>query len=92
MKTKILGIGSAAFLALAGCEGMTPEGQALTGAALGAGAGYLTAEAFDANDNWQILATLAGAGVGSMVARNQQTGDCAYARGDGTYVVRPCPR
>ena len=29
--------------------------------------------------------------IGALVARNQRTGDCAYARGDGTYRVARCP-
>ena len=78
--------------ALAACTGLTPQQQTLVGITGGAAAGLLTAEVLDADDDWRIIAVLAGAAVGTLVARNTVTGTCAYARGDGTYYTAPCPR
>lgn len=89
-KTMILLAGATAVL-LAGCEGMTQQERMVVGGLAGATAGLITADALDANRNWTIIAGLAGATAGSLVARNQNTGDCAYARGDGTYRIAPCP-
>ena len=82
----------AASLALPGCMEMTPSEQNEAGGALvGATVGLITAKALGANTNWTVLTTLAGAAAGVMVARNQNTGECAYSRGDGTYYTAPCP-
>ncbi|MDR9393452.1 glycine zipper 2TM domain-containing protein [Roseovarius sp. SYSU LYC5161] len=80
-----------ATMALSACENMTPGQRALAGATGGAAAGLITAEALDANDNWRLIAGLAGAAAGTVVAQNTATGTCAYARGDGTYYRAPCP-
>lgn len=80
-----------AALATAGCQ-MTQQERTMVGALGGAAAGALTASALGANPNWTILAALGGAAAGTLVARNQNTGECAYARGDGTYYTAPCPR
>ena len=45
----------------------------------------------EADNDWTVIAGLTGAAAGALVARNQQTQQCAYARGDGTYNVAPCP-
>jgi hypothetical protein len=37
-----------------------------------------------------VIAALGGAAAGTVVARNTATGQCAYARGDGTYYRAPC--
>ncbi len=85
-------LASIAALGTAGCTGMTTADQnAVAGGVFGATAGLLTAKALGSNDNWTIIAALAGAAAGTMVARNQSTNDCAYARGDGTYYTAPCP-
>lgn len=90
MRKPILTLSAIAMLALAGC--MTPAEQRVAGgAAIGGALGLISAKALGANDNWTVLTTLGGAAAGAMVARNQQTRECAYARGDGTYYVRPCP-
>lgn len=80
----------AATMALAGCENMTQSERQIMGGLGGAGVGLVAANVLDANPNWTILAGLAGAAAGTMVARNQMTNECAYAVGDGTYRVRPC--
>jgi hypothetical protein len=78
-------------VALAGCQ-MTQTGQMAAGGLIGAGATALTAQALGANTNWTILAALGGAAIGTLVARNSFTGQCAFANGDGTYTTGPCPR
>jgi len=91
MRTKLIALTCAASLGLAGCYNtLTPDQQLAVGALGGAAAGLLAADIVDANNNWTILAALAGAAAGTMVARNSQTGKCAYARGDGTYYEAPC--
>jgi hypothetical protein len=78
-------------LGLAACD-MTPDQQRMaTGAAIGGGLGLLTAEVLGADTEWVIVSTLAGAAVGTLVARNTATGQCAYSNGDGTYYQAPCP-
>ncbi len=78
-----------ASLGLAGCIN-TNDNRELTGAAVGAGAGLVGAAVFDANPGWTVISTLAGAAAGTLVARNTQTDECAYANGDGTYRTVPC--
>lgn len=80
-----------AILALGACEGMTRQEQMVVGGLTGAALGGLTAKALENDDDWVIIGALAGAAVGTLVAQNNATKDCAYARGDGTYYVRPCP-
>ena len=80
-----------AVLAFAGCENLTPEQRTVVGLTAGAAAGLITAEALDADDDWRLIAALAGAAAGTLVAQNAATDQCAYARGDGTYFTAPCP-
>jgi hypothetical protein len=85
----------AAVLALAGCQNLTAQDQANLGLITGAGAGFLLAEAFDANPAWTVVAALGGAAVGQQVARNNATGQCAYyagrdSRGRALYRTGPC--
>lgn len=89
--TKLLVLGSAAFLALAACQATTPQERMVAGGLTGAALGALTAKALENDDDWVIIGALAGAAVGTLVAQNAATRECAYARGDGTYYVRPCP-
>ena len=70
---------------------MSPESRTVAGVAGGAAVGLMTAEALDADNNWRLIAALAGAAAGTVVAQNTSTGYCAYARGDGTYYRAPCP-
>lgn len=78
-------------LGLSACAevGNNPDtGPALAGGALG----VITASALDASPEWTVVAGLAGAAAGTVVARNQrQSTTCAYSRGDGTYYTAPCP-
>lgn len=76
---------------LPACENLTPEQRTVAGVAGGAAVGLMTAEALDADDNWRLIAALAGAAAGTLVAQNSTTGRCAYSRGDGTYYTARCP-
>jgi hypothetical protein len=92
MRPKITALGCAGVLVLSACTQMTPSDQsALAGGLTGAAFGAVTAKMLEADDNWVIAGALAGAAVGTLVAQNAATQECAYARGDGTYVIRPCP-
>jgi len=90
MYRKIIPFACACALALSACQ-MTNNEQAIVGGLVGAGAGLITANALNANSNWTVIAVLAGAAAGTMVARNNETRQCAYANGDGTYRTGPCP-
>ncbi len=90
MKKFIAPILMVAALATAACQPLSPQDRSNLGLVGGAGAGLLLAGAFDANPAWTIGATLAGAAIGTQVARNTQTGQCAYSNGDGTYRVGAC--
>lgn len=82
----------AGILGLSGCENLTTEQRTVVGVAGGAAAGLITAEVLEADKDWRLIAALAGAAIGTVVAQNMATGSCAYARGDGTYYTAPCPR
>jgi hypothetical protein len=79
-----------AAVAVSACQPLSNQDRANLGLLGGAGAGLLLADAFDANPAWTVLATVGGAAVGTQVARNTQTGQCAYSNGDGTYFVGAC--
>ena len=80
---------AAASMFLMGCQASNSE---LAGGAIGAAAGvYLTKEVLEEDDAWVAVGALAGASAGVMVARNTQTRQCAYSRGDGTYYTAACP-
>lgn len=81
----------ASLASLPACENLTPEQRTVVGVAGGAAAGLVTADLFDANKDWRLIAALAGAAVGTLVAQNDVTQQCAYARGDGTYFLADCP-
>ncbi len=75
---------------LAACEMTAEEERMTTGAVIGGGLGLVTAKVLGADTDWVIISTLAGAAVGTLVARNTATGQCAYSNGDGTYYQRRC--
>lgn len=81
----------AGIFATASCENLTPEQRTLVGITGGAAAGLITADALKADDDWRLIAALAGAAAGTVVAQNAATERCAYARGDGTYYTAACP-
>jgi F0F1-type ATP synthase assembly protein I len=89
MKNTLIAVMCSALLATSGCMSLT-EDEA-SGAAVGGVLGAITAAALGANTEWLIIGTLAGAAAGALVARNDTTGECAYANGDGTYYTAPCP-
>jgi hypothetical protein len=84
-------IAAASLFVLQACGNLTPEQRTVVGLTGGAAAGLITADALDADDDWRLIAALAGAAAGTVVAQNSATGQCAYARGDGTYFSAPCP-
>ena len=90
MRKSIIALACTASLGLAGC--MSPADQQIAGGlAAGAAGGFLTGKILGADNDWVVVTTLAGAAIGTLVAQNAQTGQCAYARGDGTYYTAPCP-
>lgn len=91
MKRMMMGIAALALAGVTACDNLNDTQNSALGAAGGAAAGLLLADAFEANDNWTVVSALAGAAAGTLVARNAQTKTCAYARGDGTYYQAPCP-
>ena len=90
MRTTIISLTCASALALSACVPGTED--EVTGALVGAVFGGITAKALKADRDWVIIGALAGAAAGTLIARNSQTNECAYARGDGTYYRAPCPR
>ena len=77
--------------ALPACDRLTPGQRTVVGVTGGAAAGLITAEALGADDEWRLIAALAGAAAGTLVAQNISSGTCAYARGDGLYYIAGCP-
>lgn len=82
---------AASLMLLMGCENLTTEQRTVVGMTGGAAVGLIAADLMDANNDWRLIAALAGAAAGTLVAQNSATDNCAYARGDGTYFVAPCP-
>ncbi|QIE41842.1 glucose-6-phosphate isomerase [Meridianimarinicoccus aquatilis] len=76
----------AATLTLTACADQNTTNQVGTGVAGGAIAA-IAATALGANSGWTAVAAGAGAIAGSLYARNQQTGECAYHTGDGSTVT-----
>lgn len=91
MRKTITILAAGAAIALAGCDTMTPRERQLAGGLVGATAGLVTASALNAGAGWTLVTVLAGATAGTLVARNERTGQCAFARRDGRYLTRPCP-
>lgn len=92
MRFKAFGLAAAAIVGLAACEGPLTDDQRLVAGALGGAAtGLIAAEVFQIDDNWRVITALAGATAGTLVARNNQTQQCAYSAGGGTYYTAPCP-
>jgi hypothetical protein len=80
----------ASLVSLQACENLSQDQRTVVGLTGGAAAGLITADILDADRDWRVIAALAGAATGVLVAQNDVTQDCAYARGDGTYFVAPC--
>ncbi|MFY0309290.1 glucose-6-phosphate isomerase [Leisingera sp. D0M16] len=83
-------LASSAVLGLGACTNLTPEQRTVAGVAGGAAAGLIAADALKADDDWRLIAALGGAAAGTLVAQNNQSNQCAYSRGDGTYYTAPC--
>jgi hypothetical protein len=82
---------AAALLSLQACTNLTPQQRTAVGLTSGAAAGLIAADELNADDDWRLIAALAGAAAGTVVAQNSATRLCAYARGDGTYYTAACP-
>ena len=80
-KTLIL-LAALGMAGLSACDNLTAEQATVVGAAGGAATGLILADALEANKDWKLIAALAGAAAGTVVAQNQ--------RGDGTYYEAPC--
>ncbi|MBO6605067.1 glucose-6-phosphate isomerase [Rhodophyticola porphyridii] len=81
----------ASTFALAGCQ-LSNQDRANLGLLGGAAGGVLLADALDANPEMTIVAGVAGAAAGTMIARSTQQNRCAYATGDGRSVYyAACP-
>lgn len=91
MRKPIIVLVAGSAIALSACVPMNQTERQVAGGLVGATAGLLTASALSASAGWTVLTVLAGATAGTLVARNKNTGMCAYARADGRYVTRPCP-
>ncbi|WP_343079513.1 glucose-6-phosphate isomerase [Ostreiculturibacter nitratireducens] len=89
MRKTLLTLACASALALSSCTATEEE---VAGGLIGATVGIITAKALNADRDWTIIAALSGAAIGTLVARNERTKECAYSRGDGTYRIGPCPR
>ena len=90
MRKTTLAVSAIALMALSACDGMTQQERMIVGGLAGATLGVVTATVLQADRNWTIIAALAGATAGTLVARNAATGECAFARGDGRYDIRRC--
>jgi outer membrane lipoprotein SlyB len=87
----IIALTGVSLISLQACENLTEEQRTVVGLTGGAAAGLITADILNANRDWRVIAALAGAATGVLVAQNDATQQCAYARGDGTYYVAACP-
>lgn len=87
----IIALTGVSLISLQACENLTEEQRTVVGITGGAAAGLITADILNANRDWRVIAALAGAATGVLVAQNDATQQCAYARGDGTYYVAACP-
>lgn len=90
-RTLSITLAGVSLLFVQACENLTSEQRTIVGATGGAAVGLITADALDANDEWRLISALAGAAAGVIVAQNDATEQCAFARGDGTYIVAACP-
>lgn len=91
MKPMLISAFALSLTALAACDTLTPEQRTVAGVTGGAAAGLIAANVLEADDDWTLIAALAGAAAGTVVAQNTANSTCAIARGDGTYVTGPCP-
>ncbi|MEM6579294.1 MAG: glucose-6-phosphate isomerase [Pseudomonadota bacterium] len=92
MKSTIAAVAASSIIVLSACANLTPQqrndlGAATAGAAVG---GVAAAAIFNASAGWVVASSLAGAAAGVLIARNNNTGQCAYSDGNGGYVTQQC--
>ncbi|MEM6579187.1 MAG: glucose-6-phosphate isomerase [Pseudomonadota bacterium] len=92
MKSTFTAIALSSVIVLGACANLTPRqrndlGAATAGAVVG---GVAAAAIFNASAGWIVASSLAGAAAGVLIARNNKTGQCAYADGNGGYVTQQC--
>lgn len=90
MKTWMIGLVAASAMTLSACETMDSNSRTVAGVAGGAAAGLVASQILDLDNDWTTITALAGAAAGTVVAQNQSSGQCYYARGDGTYYKAAC--
>lgn len=91
MTTRMTAMAAVAAMTVAGCSDLSSNQQDQVAAGLfGAGAGAVGAKILGANAGWTTVAAAAGAATGALIARNKQTGECAYSDGQGGYYTAAC--
>ncbi len=88
MRRHITALAAAALVALPACTEMTDDET--RGAVFGGALTAITLTALNADPEWILLGTAAGAAAGAMIARNSRTGECAYSDGRGGYYRARC--
>lgn len=90
MYKQLITLTFAAGLGLAGCQQLPADQQRAISTIAGAGAGLAAASLLDANSNWTIVAAVAGAAAGNLIAKHNETNECAYSDGRGGYYTAAC--
>ena len=90
MYKHLITLSFAASLGLVGCQQLPADQQRAISTGAGAVTGLALADLLGANTNWKIVATLAGAAAGNLIAKNNETQECAYSNGNGGYYTAPC--
>ncbi|MDJ0825732.1 MAG: glucose-6-phosphate isomerase [Rhodobacter sp.] len=90
MKHRLTGLLCVAALVLPACDPNADPDQT-AGAIFGGALAAITLAAIDADPEWIIIGTAAGAAAGALIAQNSSTGECAYSDGRGGYYRADCP-
>ena len=69
----IIALTGVSLISLQACENLTEEQRTVVGITGGAAAGLITADILNANRDWRVIASLAGAATGGLVAQNDAT-------------------
>mgnify|MGYP000244331176 CR=1 FL=1 len=63
-------LAAVSLVSLQACENLTPDQRTVVGLTGGAAAGLITADILNADRDWRVIAALAGAATGVLVAQN----------------------